>query len=89
MLIAEQELQPAFMFMVGVAMPFSFARRLEKGAGRGQDLAARSINFLSSTVTTLFGVWTGMLMRRADTHAHRMMVLAGAAFAAFLSGRVL
>ena len=45
-----------------------------------------TINFVSSTVTTLFGVWTGMLMRRNNTHAHRMKVLAGAAMAAFLLG---
>jgi len=29
-------IQPAFMFMVGVAMPFAFARRLELGATRNQ-----------------------------------------------------
>jgi heparan-alpha-glucosaminide N-acetyltransferase len=27
-------IQPAFMFMVGVAMPFALARRLERGATR-------------------------------------------------------
>jgi len=178
-------IQPAFMFMVGVAMPFSVARRREEGdsparifrhvawrglmlivlsqllmsvsSGRlhfqlinvlsqiaftyflsycllqlpfrwqvvsaagilalhsalfflapgaegaftkGDNIGARidqvfglkysgsyvTINFLSSTVTTLFGVWTGLLMRRQDSHGHRMMVLAGAATAAFLGG---
>ena len=29
-------IQPAFMFMVGVAMPFALARRMELGANRGQ-----------------------------------------------------
>ncbi|MEK7404404.1 MAG: hypothetical protein AAB225_04790 [Acidobacteriota bacterium] len=32
-------IQPAFMFMVGVAMPFAFARRIERDAGFGQNLA--------------------------------------------------
>src|SRR3954447_6664124 len=31
-------IQPAFMFMVGVAMPFAFARRRELGATRRQLL---------------------------------------------------
>ncbi len=38
-----------------------------------------TINFLSSTATTLFGAWTGLLMQRKDTDTHRMKVLAGAA----------
>ena len=178
-------IQPAFMFMVGVAMPFSAARRMEEGASRRQVLghvAWRSlmlillsqvlmcisgnrlhfqlinvlsqiaftyliaylilqlpfraqviaalgllaghtllfvlfpgpdgpwsktgniggvidgalglkysgyyvtINFLSSAATTLFGVWTGLLLRRSGTHAERMRVLAGAAAIGFLGG---
>ena len=31
-------IQPAFMFMVGVAMPFAMARRIEKGATWGDNL---------------------------------------------------
>jgi heparan-alpha-glucosaminide N-acetyltransferase len=31
-------IQPAFMFMVGVAMPFAFARRIEKGATWNDNL---------------------------------------------------
>src|SRR5437773_7381517 len=31
-------IQPAFMFMVGVAMPFAIARRTENGATRGDNL---------------------------------------------------
>jgi heparan-alpha-glucosaminide N-acetyltransferase len=31
-------IQPAFMFMVGVAMPFALARRIERGATFGQNL---------------------------------------------------
>ncbi len=45
-----------------------------------------TINFISSTVTTLFGVWTGLLLMRNDTHAHRVKVLAGAAAACFVAG---
>jgi heparan-alpha-glucosaminide N-acetyltransferase len=33
-----------------------------------------TINFISSTVTTLFGVWTGRLLMREDSHAHRVKV---------------
>jgi heparan-alpha-glucosaminide N-acetyltransferase len=42
-------IQPAFMFMVGVAMPFALARRLEQGATRRQlfrHVAARSLRLL-------------------------------------------
>jgi heparan-alpha-glucosaminide N-acetyltransferase len=45
-----------------------------------------TINFLSSTATTLFGCWTGLLLMRDDSHAHRLKVLAGAAAGCFLSG---
>ncbi len=178
-------IQPAFMFMVGVAMPYALARRLEEGGRRGEifrhvlwrsamlivlsqvlmSISANrlhfqlinvlsqiaftyllsflimqlrfktqvaavlgllaghwtlfallpgsegafsktdnigalidralglryggyyvTINFLSSTVTTLFGVWTGQLLIRNDAHAHRVKVLAGGAAACFLLG---
>jgi heparan-alpha-glucosaminide N-acetyltransferase len=48
-----------------------------------------TINFVSSTVTTLFGAWTGLLMMRKETDSHRMKVLAGAAAACFLLGGAL
>lgn len=180
-------IQPAFMFMVGVAMPFALARRVEKGATRGQLLhhvAIRSlrlllmsqillsiqrnglffqltnvlaqiaityflcflimqlrfrwqaavaslilighwalyvmfpgadgaffskttnigavidhfvfgrdnpgywvsINFITSTATTLFGVWTGQLLASHRTHAQKMRVLAAAAVACLALG---
>jgi len=170
-------IQPAFMFMVGVAMPFALARRLEQGATQRQlfgHVAVRSfrlilmsqilmsidanklqfqlinvlaqigityflcylimqlkfrwqaviavailighwalfvafpgtegpflskttnigavidtwifghpnpdnwvnINFLTSTVTTLFGVWTGQLLQSQRSHAQKMRILA-------------
>lgn len=169
-------IQPAFMFMVGVAMPFALARRMEQGVTGGRlfrHVAARSfrlilmsqilmsissgrmhfqlinvlaqigityffcylimqlrfrwqaliaasilighwalfaafpgtegpflskttnigavidtfvfgrpnhdnwatINFLTSTVTTLFGVWTGQLLRTRRSHAQKMRIL--------------
>jgi predicted acyltransferase len=42
-------IQPAFMFMVGVALPFALARRLEQGASRRQlfrHVAARSFRLV-------------------------------------------
>lgn len=42
-------IQPAFMFMVGVAMPFAIASRLQKGATRGElfrHVAMRSLRLL-------------------------------------------
>ena len=45
-----------------------------------------TINFVSSTVTTLFGVWTGYLMIGGHTHRHRVKVLGGAIVACFLAG---
>jgi len=182
-------IQPAFMFMVGVAMPFSMARRIEQGAGFGGNLvhvigrslkllalsqlftiiptgklhfglmnvlsqiaftylfcylimqlrfrwqvvtAALilagywclfalfpgpegafsktgnigqvidravlgrvssgfyvSINFISSTVTTLFGVWTGYLMRSDRPLMRKIQILAVAAFAGMAGGLAL
>lgn len=182
-------IQPSFMFMVGVAMPFALARRTELGATPGQNfkhVAARAlrllllsqfliiaadqqmrfqlinvlsqiaftyfltylilrmkfrwqavtaaallilhaalfylfpapggafaktgnigqvidkallgynyegyyvtINFISSTVTTLFGAWTGMLLRTQKPRAEKLKILAIAMLAAFVSGLAL
>ena len=180
-------IQPAFMFMVGVAMPFALARRMEQGATKRQlfwHVVARSfrlilmsqilisigegkltfqlinvlaqigityflcylimqlqfrwqaltaalilagywalfvafpgtegpflskttnigavidtfvfghpnpdnwttINFLTSTVTTLFGVWTGQLLRGKKSHREKMRILAIAAVACLVLG---
>jgi predicted acyltransferase len=35
-----------------------------------------NINFLTSTVTTLFGVWTGQLLQSQRSHAQKMRILA-------------
>ncbi len=45
-----------------------------------------TINFVSSTVTTLAGVWAGYLMIGEHTHRYRMKVLAVAIAACFLAG---
>ena len=45
-----------------------------------------TLNFIPSTVTTLFGVWAGLLMMRQHSHSHRVKVLAGAAAACFAGG---
>lgn len=179
-------IQPAFMFMVGVAMPFAFARRAERGAtfpenlghvawrsaklillsqilitagsgvfqfqlinvlsqiaftyflcflimqlkwswqaaaavlllaghwalfvlfpgadgafsrtqnigrvidhallGRNYDGYYVTINFISSTVTTLFGVWTGELLRTPGDRFRKLEVLAMAMAASFAVG---
>ncbi len=182
-------IQPAFMFMVGVAMPFAMARRIEQGANFRElftHVAARSIrlvllsqilmsiakgrlhfqlinvlsqiafayfltflilqlkfrwqaltaglvlaghwalfawfpgpegpfsktgnigavidqavlgynypgyyvtiNFITSTVTTLFGAWTGLLLRSRRERAAKLKILAGAMAACFASGLLL
>ena len=182
-------IQPAFMFMVGAAMPFAMARRLEKGATFGQNLGhviTRSlklillsqiigavsdggihfqlinvlcqiaftylfcflimqmefrwqavaaglilalhwalfalfpgpegafskegnigqvidlailgktyggyyvtINFISSTVTTLFGVWTALLLRSQRTKSQKLAILAAFAAGCFALGLAL
>lgn len=48
-----------------------------------------TINFLTETGTTLFGVWTGLLLRRHDSHRRRLQVLFGAALTCFAAGYAL
>jgi len=45
-----------------------------------------SINWLSSTFTTLLGVWAGQLMRMRKAHAYNVMALAGGAAICFALG---
>jgi len=183
-------IQPAFMFMVGVAMPFALARRMEQGAGQRQlfwHVVARScrlilmsqilmsigsnklhfqlinvlaqigityflcylimqlrfrwqaviavlllaghwalfvafpgtegpflskttnigavidtfvfghpnpddwvnINFITSTVTTLFGVWTGQLLQSRRSHREKMRIIAISAVACLALGLII
>ena len=48
-----------------------------------------TINFIPSTVTTLFGAWAGRLMLDPHSHAYRTRVLAAAAAGCFASGYAL
>ena len=48
-----------------------------------------TINFISSTVTTLFGVWTGMLMQSRRPTMEKIRVLALAAAGGFAGGLAL
>ena len=34
-----------------------------------------NINFITSTVTTLFGVWTGLLLQSRKPHGYKMQVI--------------
>lgn len=48
-----------------------------------------TINFVSSIVTTLFGAWTGILLRTQRPRAEKLKILAIATVAAFVSGLAL
>jgi len=48
-----------------------------------------TINFISSTVTTLFGAWTGMLLLSQKPRAEKLRVLAIGSLAAFVGGLAL
>ena len=48
-----------------------------------------TINFVSSTVTTLFGVWTGLLLMSARPRREQMKIVACAMIAAFAGGLAL
>jgi len=79
-----------FALFPGADGPFSKADNvgalIDRALGLKYNGYYVTINFISSTATTLFGVWTGLLMQRDDTHGHRMKILAGAAAAAFAGG---
>jgi predicted acyltransferase len=48
-----------------------------------------TINFISSTVTTLFGAWTGNLLRSARPRPEKLKILAAFAVGALVSGLAL
>jgi predicted acyltransferase len=73
-------IQPAFMFMVGVAMPFALAMRMARGATEGQlfrHVAVRSLRLL---------LWSQVLMSigRGRLHFQLINVLAQIAITYFL-----
>ncbi len=45
-----------------------------------------TINFISSTVTTLFGVWTGRLLMSSRPRAEQLKIIAGSMLACFAGG---
>lgn len=45
-----------------------------------------TINFVTSTVTNLFGVWAGLLLRSRRTHARKMGILAAWAAGCLIAG---
>jgi len=48
-----------------------------------------TINFVTSAVTTLFGVWTGMLVRTQKSHLEKLKIFVGAMMACFAGGLLL
>jgi predicted acyltransferase len=73
-------IQPAFMFMVGVAMPFSLARRMEQGAtfqSLWRHVAVRSLRLLVLSEII-------MCINRNRLHLQLTNVLAQMAFTYFL-----
>ena len=54
--------------------------------GRASSGYWTSINFITSTVTTLFGVWTGQLLASGRTHGEKMRTIAIAAVACLAAG---
>lgn len=57
--------------------------------GRNYPGSYVTINFISSTVTTLFGVWAGWLVMSKRSHAEKMKLLAAGAAGAFAAGLAL
>ncbi len=52
-------IQPAFMFMVGVAMPFAMARRIENGATWGDNLRHVLIRCARLIILSQIIIWVG------------------------------
>ncbi len=48
-----------------------------------------TINFVGNSITIIFGMWAGTLVRQSQEHAHRIKVLASSAAAAFALGLAL
>lgn len=83
-----------FAIFPGPEGPFSKAGNV----GEAIDLAVLghtyggnyvTINFLSSTVTTLFGVWAGQLLMGGRTHGEKLRILAVSMVLAFAGGLAL
>ena len=82
-------IQPAFMFMVGIAVPYSYARRQEQGHSRGRQFShalVRSIVLVLLAVFLASGSGTGRTTRWEYTNVLGQIGL-GYPFLYFLIGR--
>jgi predicted acyltransferase len=74
-------IQPAFMFMVGVAMPFAMARRIENGATWGDKLRHVLMRCARLIIMSQIIIWVG----RGRITPQLINVLSQIAFTYFLS----
>jgi len=86
--------QLLFVAFPGAAGPFSqtgnIGQVIDKAVlGYTYSGYYTTINFIGNSVTIIFGMWAGTLIRREGTHAHRIKVLAIGAAAAFALGLAL
>lgn len=79
-----------FLLLPGADGPYqpdtNAAERFDAWIGLSNPGHWANLNFITSTVTTLFGVWAGTLMFAEHTHKHRMRVLAMWAAGCFAAG---
>jgi predicted acyltransferase len=57
--------------------------------GHPNDDNWTTINFLTSTVTTLFGVWTGLLLQGTKSHKQKMRIIGVAAVLCLAAGWII
>ncbi len=80
------------MFMAFPGPEGAFSRQgnvgavIDKAIGFNYSGYYVTINFISSTVTTLFGAWTGALLMGTRPRSQKLKILAGAMLAAFAGG---
>lgn len=74
-------IQPAFMFMVGVAMPFALARRVSQGATSADNLRHVAVRSVRLIVLSQILMWVG----RGHISPQLINVLSQIAFTYFLS----
>lgn len=74
-------IQPAFMFMVGVAMPFAFAKRVSDGATRADNIRHVVVRCIRLVILSQIIIWVG----RGRVTPQLINVLSQIAFTYFLS----
>ena len=57
--------------------------------GHPNDDDWTTVNFITSTVTTLFGVWTGLLLQSKKSHGEKMRIIAVCAVACLALGWII